>query len=145
MVCTRGADASRTGLRRTSSDISAADGLWTTSCATGPRKAISTTGPNSSNRSCDGPASIQVTEEPNNPHAETGGDGSSPEVLRALAEGVLAARDEVGRRGLPVEVGFNACPAFDPEQVFWRELARIGGAELAGAVDYVGFDFFPDV
>ena len=91
------------------------------------------------------PASIQVTEEPNNPHAETGGDGSSPDVLRALVEGVRAARDEVARRGLPVEVGFNACPAFDPGQVFWRELDRIGGAELGRAVDYIGFDFFPDV
>jgi hypothetical protein len=91
------------------------------------------------------PASLQVTEEPNNPRAETGGDGSSPNLMRALVEGVFAARDEARRLGLPVQVGFNACPAFDPDQVFWREVARIGGTEFARAVDYVGFDFFPDV
>jgi hypothetical protein len=93
----------------------------------------------------DRPASIQVTEEPNNPHAETGGDGSSPNLLRALVEGARAARDEATRLGMPVQVGFNACPTFDPEQVFWRGLARIGGPEFVRAVDYVGFDFFPDV
>jgi hypothetical protein len=91
------------------------------------------------------PATIQVTEEPNNPHAETGGDGSSPDVIRALVEGVLAARDEADRRGLPIRVGFNACPAFDPEQTFWRGIAQAGGPDLARAVDYIGFDFFPDV
>jgi hypothetical protein len=91
------------------------------------------------------PSSLQITEEPNNPHAEAGGDGSSPNLLQALVEGVRAARDEARRLGLPVQVGFNACPAFDPDQVFWRELARIGGGDLARAVDYVGFDFFPDV
>ena len=37
---------------------------------------------------------LQVTEEPNNPNADTGGDGSSPNVMRALVEGVLAAHDE---------------------------------------------------
>jgi hypothetical protein len=91
------------------------------------------------------PASLQVTEEPNNPDAETGGDGSSPDVVRAIVEGVLAARDEAGRSGRPVQVGFNACPAFDPDQVFWNEFARIGGPGFATALDYVGFDFFPDV
>jgi hypothetical protein len=91
------------------------------------------------------PASLQITEEPNNPHAETGGDGSSPNVLQALVNGVLAARDEAARLSLPIQVGFNACPAFDPDQHFWCELARIGGPEFTRAVDYVGFDFFPDV
>ena len=93
----------------------------------------------------DRPASLQVTEEPNNPRAETGGDGRSPNVLRALVEGVLAARDEATRRGLPVQVGFNACPAFDPDQVFWRELRGSATRDSSRAVDYVGFDFFPDV
>ncbi len=91
------------------------------------------------------PASLQVTEEPNNPNAETGGDGSSPNVLRAVVEGVLAAKDEAVQQALPVHVGFNACPGFDPDQVFWREIARIGGPEFARAVSYIGLDFFPDV
>jgi hypothetical protein len=65
--------------------------------------------------------------------------------LQALVEGVHAARDEARRLGLPVQVGFNACPAFDPGQIFWREVARIGGPRFARDVDYVGLDFFPDV
>jgi hypothetical protein len=93
----------------------------------------------------DRPASLQVAEEPNNPNAETGGDGGSPNVLQALVEGIHAARDEASHLGLPVQVGFNACPAFDPGQIFWREVARIGGPGFAREVDYVGLDFFPDV
>ena len=85
-----------------------------------------------------------MTEEPNNPRPETGGDGRSPNLFRRLVEGVLAAKDEATRRGLPVQVGFNACPAFDPDQVFWRKLAR-GHPGFVEALDYVGFDFFPDV
>ena len=62
----------------------------------------------------DGPAALQVAEEPNNPDAATGGDGSSPDVHKAVVEGVLAAKDEASRLGLPIEVGFNACPSFNP-------------------------------
>ena len=62
-----------------------------------------------------------------------------------MVEGVLAARDEVDRLGVPVRVGFNACPAFDPADRFWTALASAGGRAFAEAVDYVGFDFFPDV
>ena len=96
-------------------------------------------------RSAIDPRRSRSPRSPTTPTPRPGGDGSSPDVLRALVEGVLATKDEAGRRGLPVAVGFNACPAFDPEQVFWRELARVGGTDLGRAVDYVGFDFFPDV
>jgi hypothetical protein len=58
---------------------------------------------------------------------------------------VLAARDEVDRLGLPVRVGFNACPSFNQADPFWTGLAALGGRAFAEAVDYVGFDFFPDV
>ena len=93
----------------------------------------------------DQPAALQVTEEPNNPHAETGGDGASPNVRQAVVEGVLAAKDEVMRLGSSVRVGFNACPSFAPNDSFWAELAELGGPTFAHALDYVGFDFFPDV
>ena len=88
--------------------------------------------------------SLQVTEEPNNPDAATGGDGSSPNVRLAIVEGVLAAKDEVLRLGLPVLIGFNATPS-RPGDDFWSSLGALGGKALADAVDYVGLDFFPDV
>jgi hypothetical protein len=57
----------------------------------------------------------------------------------------VAAREEAYRLGLDVPIGFNATPSFDPADDFWPDLGRLGGAALAGAVGYVGVDFFPDV
>ena len=91
-------------------------------------------------------AKLQITEEPNNPDTASGGDGSSPNIHRAITSGVLAAKDEAKRLGLAIQVGFNATPSFDPENAFWKKLAE--QAEMPavlGALDYVGLDFFPDV
>jgi hypothetical protein len=93
----------------------------------------------------DQPAALQITEEANNPVAATGGDGASPDVRRALVEGVLAAKDEVQRLGSPAQVGFCATPSFRPGDDFWADLAALGGRTFAEALDYVGLDFFPDV
>ncbi|HEV7713080.1 MAG TPA: hypothetical protein VGP16_33110 [Asanoa sp.] len=88
-------------------------------------------------------ATIQVGEEGN--HSGPGGDGGHAAVRRAIVAGVLAARDEVDRLGIDVRVGCNSTPIFDPEQEYWADLGRLGGSEFAGALDYAGLDFFPDV
>jgi hypothetical protein len=88
---------------------------------------------------------FQVTEEPNNPHADTGGDGSSPNVRQALVEGVVAARDEVRKLGLRCQVGFAATPSFNPADDFWTDLASRSTPAFAESLEYVGLDFFPDV
>jgi hypothetical protein len=88
-------------------------------------------------------AKFQVGEEAN--HAGPGGDGGYPAVRRAIVEGVLAVRDEVARLGLPVQVGCNSTPIFDPAQEFWTGLGKLGGQEFVDALDYAGLDFFPDV
>ena len=88
-------------------------------------------------------AKVQIAEEPSNPGP--GGDGALPAVRQAVVEGVVAARREADRLGLDVQVGCNATPTFDPAQEFWTDLGRRGGARFAGALDYVGLDFFPDV
>lgn len=88
-------------------------------------------------------ATLQVAEEGN--HAGPGGDGDRPAVLRAIVEGVLAARDEADRLGLDVRVGCNSTAVFDPAQRFWTSLGRLGGTEFTGALDYAGLDLFPDV
>jgi hypothetical protein len=89
-------------------------------------------------------AKLQVTEEPNNPDAAAGGDGSFPNVRRAIVEGVLAAKDEAARQGLAIQVGFNATPSL-PGNDFWPSMAALANASFVDALDYVGFDFFPDV
>jgi hypothetical protein len=90
-------------------------------------------------------SALQVAEEPNNPDPATGGDGASSNVIDAVVEGVLAARDEIAARGLRLAVGVNAAPSFNPEDRFWPTLVERGGPDFVAALDYVGLDFFPDV
>jgi hypothetical protein len=90
-------------------------------------------------------SALQVAEEPNNPDPATGGDGASPNVIDAVAAGVLAAKDEITARGLKIAVGVNATPSFNPADTFWPTLVQTGGPAFVAALDYVGLDFFPDV
>lgn len=93
-----------------------------------------------------GPAlgKIQITEEPN--LYEFPGDGEFfPQVMEALKEGVCQAKQETKRLGLPVLVGFNSVPCFDPNDRFWTSLRRLIQPTLLDALDFVGLDFFPDV
>jgi hypothetical protein len=90
-------------------------------------------------------ATVQVAEEPNvvgNPVL----DGDYPQVLDAVAAGVVAARRHAARRGLErLQVGINTTPLFGPSERFLTELTAAGGREFAAALDYVGLDVFPDV
>lgn len=88
-------------------------------------------------------AKLQITEEPNNPDAANGGDGGFPNVQQAIIRGVRAAKEEMRLQRYSFQVGFNATPSFTND--FWVQLAALGDAEFVAAVDYVGFDFFPDV
>jgi hypothetical protein len=88
---------------------------------------------------------FQVTEEPNNPHADAGGDGSSPNVRQALVEGVVTAKDEARRNGFEFKVGFAATPSFNPADDFWVDLASRSTPAFHRSLDYVGLDFYPDV
>jgi hypothetical protein len=88
---------------------------------------------------------IQVTEEPNNPNADTGGDGATPNVRRAMIEGVVAAKAEARSLGLQLNVGVAFVPSFNPADEFWTDVGRRITPEFLAALDYVGLDFFPDV
>jgi hypothetical protein len=88
---------------------------------------------------------FQVTEEPNNPHADAGGDGSSPNVRQALIDGVVTAKDEARRNGFEFKVGFAATPSFNPADDFWANLASRSTPAFCESLDYVGLDFYPDV
>ncbi|MFB6892651.1 hypothetical protein ACFCX4_25440 [Kitasatospora sp. NPDC056327] len=86
---------------------------------------------------------LQICEEPNVDSPVL--DGSVPNVLRALVEGVVAAKEEALELGLDLAVGFNAAFAPDPAEPFWAELGALAGERFHRALDYVGLDFFPDV
>ncbi|MGW0818276.1 hypothetical protein ACWD00_34585 [Streptomyces viridiviolaceus] len=88
-------------------------------------------------------ASVQICEEPNLDVASV--DGSTPNVLDALVQGVVAAKQEARSLGHRVAVGFNAVPTFDPADTFWSDLGTLADEHFRQSLDYVGLDFFPDV
>ncbi|MFJ7904548.1 hypothetical protein ACIQ6V_29380 [Streptomyces sp. NPDC096198] len=88
-------------------------------------------------------ASLQICEEPNATLPAL--DGSTPNVLNALVQGVVAAKREAEALGFDLAVGFNAVPTFDPADTFWPRLGDLADARFLRSLDYVGLDFFPDV
>ncbi len=90
-------------------------------------------------------AMLQIAEEPNNPDAAKGGDGSFPRVHEAIIEGVQAAKAEAQKQGYGIQVGFNVTPSWAPTDTFWPRLGELVTPSFVEALDYVGLDFFPDV
>jgi len=86
---------------------------------------------------------VQITEEANFTTGPNVIDGPYPDVLRALTEGVVVAKQLLGALGRPdIKVGFNSTPTFGGDASFWSSLAPSG---FQDSLDYVGLDFFPDV
>jgi hypothetical protein len=90
----------------------------------------------------DGLRSLQITNEPNLSFM----DGSKPYVLEALTRGVIAAKDEIRRRNLDVDVGFGSVPDSPAAlPAFWADLAAVTGPRFAESLDFVGHNFYVDV
>lgn len=90
--------------------------------------------------------SLQVTNEANLPDAPDAADGAFAGALRALADGVVAAKRQVRRDDLrQLRIGFSWAYDERPEAstAFWSELGRVGGRALADATDWVGLDTYP--
>jgi hypothetical protein len=88
---------------------------------------------------------LQVTNEANVTGAPDAADGAYRGARAALVRGVIAARDEAQRRGLPhLLIGFNwAYQLGRSERAFFASLWRRGGRRFASAVDWVGLDYYP--
>lgn len=86
--------------------------------------------------------SLQITNEPNLSFME----GSKPYILKALVEGVIAAKEEVKEKDLPIKIGFGSVPE-SPAAVphFWENLAKAGDKTFIDSVDFVGHNFYVDV
>lgn len=74
-------------------------------------------------------------------------DGASPNVQQALVQGVILAKEELKAAGAPVEVGFGVVPDnLEPALPgFWESLSKLVNPAFLGALDYVGYDIYPDV
>jgi hypothetical protein len=88
---------------------------------------------------------VQVTNEVNLSFSPDSSDGSYARAREALVQGVIAAKDEVARRGLHLEVGFNWAYRSAPgsEDEFWNALRTLGGERFVRSVDWVGLDAYP--
>lgn len=86
--------------------------------------------------------SVQIANEPNLSFM----DGAKPYVLDALTHGVIAAKEEVRRHGLAIDVGFGSVPQ-SPAALprFWDDMAGAVGPAFTGSVDFVGHNFYVDV
>jgi hypothetical protein len=87
---------------------------------------------------------IQITEEPNNPDAATGGDGGYLNIIDAMVDGIIAAKQIIKNKNLQIKVGFNCTPSFNPQDNFWKNINQKGSLFIS-ALDYIGFDFYPGV
>lgn len=87
--------------------------------------------------------SLQITEEANVqvPYL----DGNFKNVRQALVQGVITAKEEIRKQNLDIKVGFNSTPIFNPTDTFWKEIKELANESFYDSLDYVGFDFFPDV
>lgn len=93
-----------------------------------------------------GVVALQITNEANLTFSPDSSDGAYAGVRDALVQGVLAAKDEVRRRGLGhLKVGFNWAYRTDPanETSFWQSLRDKGGRPFAEALDWIGLDAYP--
>lgn len=105
------------------------------------RKVVRTFGPNR------GVTGLQITNEVNLDFSPNTSDGYWRRPVRALVDGVIAAKRESRRHGYRWQkVGFNfAWRNGDQEKdaTFWNEVARLGGGRLRRATDFVGIDIYP--
>jgi hypothetical protein len=89
--------------------------------------------------------SLQVTNEANVTNAPNAADGHYAGAPDALIAGVIAAKAEARRAGVPnLKVGFNwADETGRGQSEFWSYLGRRGGKAFTNAVDWVGLDAYP--
>jgi hypothetical protein len=89
---------------------------------------------------------LQITNEVNIDYSPNTSDGAYRDAVRALVEGVVAAKRESRRLGLGHQrIGFNYAWRFGGarDADFWREVGRLGGQRLRRATDWIGVDLYP--
>src|SRR4051812_5785177 len=93
-----------------------------------------------------GVVGLQITNEVNFDFSSDSSDGAYQGGKDALIQGVIAAKDEVRKKGYSqLRIGFNWAYRYDPahEQAFWDYLRDKGGKPFVDALDWVGLDAYP--
>ncbi len=93
-----------------------------------------------------GVVALQIANEVNIAFSRDSSDGAYGGAREALAQGVIAAKDEARRRGLDhLEIGFNWAYRLDPatETSFWSSLRDRGGPAFVRSLDWIGLDAYP--
>jgi hypothetical protein len=93
-----------------------------------------------------GVVALQITNEVNIGYSPDSSDGSYTGARDALVKGVIAAKDEVRRRGYGrLKIGFNWAYRQDPatEQSFWQGVRDRGGRAFVAALDWFAVDAYP--
>ena len=105
------------------------------------RKVVRTFGPNHR------VTALQITNEVNVTFTPNTSDGFYKNAVRALVDGVIAAKQESLRHGYRWQkIGFNYAwrsADFSVDARFWHDIATLGGKRLRRATDYVGIDTYP--
>ena len=90
---------------------------------------------------------LQITNEVNLTFSPNTSDGFYKNSVRALVEGVIAAKRESLRHHYTWQkIGFNYAwrsADYRVDARFWQDLGRLGGRRLRHATDYVGIDIYP--
>jgi hypothetical protein len=86
---------------------------------------------------------LQICEEPN--LYEYPGDGRFGFAVENILAGVKIARQTLKQRALSASLGFNAVPCSDPNDAFWRQMAKRADNSFINCLDYIGLNFYPDV
>jgi hypothetical protein len=91
--------------------------------------------------------SLTITNEVNLNISSNTSDGSFAGAQDALIQGIVAAHDELTRRGWAqrVRLGFTFAYRFNPgrDVAFWQYLREHGGARFRAALGFVGLDDYP--
>jgi len=85
---------------------------------------------------------LQITNEVNIAFSKNTSDGFYKDAVRALVEGVVAAKAESTRRGFDdhQQIGFNFAWGLGEQAPFWDKL---DDPRLRAATDWVGLDIYP--
>ncbi|MBA3263896.1 MAG: hypothetical protein H0T69_15765 [Thermoleophilaceae bacterium] len=89
---------------------------------------------------------LQIANEVSITFSPDSSDGAYRRAPEALVDGVIAAKREVRRLGLPrLKIGFNWFWRLDAatERRFWQALRDHGGRRFGRAVDWIGLDAYP--
>ncbi|QIS14548.1 hypothetical protein [Nocardia arthritidis] len=88
-------------------------------------------------------SAVEITNEPNLPGTPNT-DGSSPDVVRDVVDGVIVAKQTAVGHGYGLQVAFDWDYDFGIFPGFWDQLRAISTPEFIRSVDFFGLHTYPN-